>query len=46
MVLEARGIAVPEDVRQRIVGATDLEELDRLLRRAVSVASAADLLGS
>ncbi|MBI4705674.1 MAG: hypothetical protein HY744_31670 [Deltaproteobacteria bacterium] len=44
-VLEARGLDVPAALRQRLGGCTDLAQLDEWLRRAVTVASAAELLG-
>lgn len=42
-VLDARGIAVPDDVRERIAACTDVEQLDIWVRAAVTVASAEDL---
>lgn len=45
MVLDARGIEVPEEVRARIAGCADLEQLDRWLRRAATAGSAQDLFG-
>ena len=42
-VLEARGLDVPTDVRERIVGSTDLAELDRWIRRAAVVGEAREL---
>ncbi len=44
-VLDARGIAVPDDLRARIEGCRDLDRLDAMLRRAVTASSAADLDG-
>jgi hypothetical protein len=44
-VLAARGMDVPDDVRARIVACTDLELLDAWLKRAVTAASAADVVG-
>ena len=38
-VLEARGFAVPDALRQRIFGCTELSELDAWLAKAVSCAS-------
>ncbi|MBI4706034.1 MAG: hypothetical protein HY744_33490, partial [Deltaproteobacteria bacterium] len=43
-VLEARGLDVPAALRQRLGGCTDLAQLDEWLRRAVTIASAAELL--
>jgi hypothetical protein len=42
-VLDSRGIEVPDEARARIIGCTDLEQLDTWLRRAVTAASAGDL---
>jgi hypothetical protein len=42
-VLEARTIAVPDEVRQRVQASTDLDELDQWLRRAAVVGSAAEI---
>lgn len=42
-VLDARGIAVPDDLRARIAGCRDLDRLDAWLRRVAVVESAADL---
>ncbi|MCG5053704.1 MAG: hypothetical protein KA712_12145 [Myxococcales bacterium] len=39
-VLEARGFSVSPDLRRRIFGCTDLEQLGRWLRAAVTAASA------
>lgn len=43
-VLRARGIAVPEAVRERIEAEKDPARLERWLERAIVVASAADVL--
>lgn len=43
-VLEARGVAVPDDVRDRILGCTDLGQLDRWLRRALTATTAEDVV--
>jgi len=43
-VLAARGLEVPEDVRARITACLDLERLDRWLRRAVTAASAEEVV--
>ncbi|WP_437756213.1 hypothetical protein [Sorangium sp. So ce1389] len=45
-VLEARGLEVPADVRQRVLENTDLAELDRWLRRAAVVSDARELLAT
>ncbi|WP_285761001.1 hypothetical protein [Nocardiopsis ansamitocini] len=42
-ILDARGIAVPEPVRERITSCTDPDELTLWLRRAITAATAADL---
>jgi hypothetical protein len=42
-VLEARGIGVTDEVRARITGCRDLDQLDGWVRRAVTVDSAHDL---
>jgi hypothetical protein len=42
-VIEARGLPVAEDIRARILKSSDLAELDRWLRRAVSLRSASEL---
>jgi hypothetical protein len=43
MVLDARGIEVPDEIRARVTDCADLDQLDRWLRRAVTAASAHDL---
>ena len=42
-VFDARGIAVSDEHRERILGCTDIETLKRWLRSSVTVASADDL---
>jgi hypothetical protein len=42
-VLGARGIAVPDHVRARITGCTDLEQLDTWVRRAATASTVDDL---
>jgi hypothetical protein len=44
-VLEARGLAIPDDVRQRVTASTNLAELRRWLRRAAVVSSAREIFG-
>lgn len=44
VVLEARDITVPDDVRERIEACTDPRTLDRWIRRAVTVATADELV--
>ncbi|WP_437763161.1 hypothetical protein WMF27_42495 [Sorangium sp. So ce281] len=45
-VLEARGLEVPVEVRERVLASTDLDELDRWIRRAVIISDAQDLLAT
>lgn len=42
-VIDARGVPVTEDVRLRILGCTDVEQLDDWMRRAATATAAADL---
>jgi hypothetical protein len=44
-VLEARGLEISPEIRDRISDCTDLEVLERWVRRAVTVASAEELFG-
>ncbi|WP_437721833.1 hypothetical protein [Sorangium sp. So ce861] len=46
VVLEARGLEVPADVRERVLVSTDVAELDRWLRRAAVVSDARELLAT
>lgn len=41
--LDARGLVVSDDQRQRILGCTDLEQLDKWVRRAATVSSTDEL---
>lgn len=41
--LEARGIGVPDDARERIMRCTDLDQLETWVRRAVTVSTVEDL---
>jgi hypothetical protein len=43
LVLEERGIEVPDDVRARITDCTDLETLRTWLRRSLTATTAGDL---
>lgn len=43
MVLEARGIVLDADERERVLASRDLDELDRWLRRAPTVTRASEL---
>jgi hypothetical protein len=45
-VLEARGLAVSEAQRARILGCTDVEQLERWVRRAVTVKTTGSLLAT
>lgn len=45
-VLDARGIAVSEEQKARILACTDIAVLDRWIRRAVSVSSTEELFAS
>jgi hypothetical protein len=42
--LEARGLEIPAEVRERVLASTDLAELDRWIRRATVVSDASELL--
>jgi ketopantoate reductase len=42
-LLKARGIAVPDDVREEILGCTDLTQLDAWLLRAASASTIEDV---
>ncbi|WP_438016946.1 hypothetical protein WMF18_40160 [Sorangium sp. So ce315] len=44
--LEARGLEVPAEVRERVLASTDIAELDRWIRRAASVGDARELLAT
>ncbi|WP_437879134.1 hypothetical protein [Sorangium sp. So ce513] len=44
--LEARGLEVPAEVRERVLASTDLAELDRWIRRAASVGDARELFAT
>jgi hypothetical protein len=41
--LDARGIAVPDDIRARIAACTDLDQLDTWIRRAATAHKIQDL---
>ncbi|WP_437959433.1 hypothetical protein WME76_07130 [Sorangium sp. So ce119] len=43
-LLDARGLKVPAEVRERVLASTDLAELDRWIRRAAVVSDARELL--
>ncbi|WP_043602849.1 MULTISPECIES: hypothetical protein [Protofrankia] len=43
-VLDTRGVPVPDAVREKILASTDLAQLDVWLRRAVTAATAADVI--
>jgi hypothetical protein len=42
-ILDARGIAVPDEIRARISGCTDLDQLDVWIRRAATADKIQDL---
>ncbi|MBB4931898.1 hypothetical protein F4561_002718 [Lipingzhangella halophila] len=42
-ILRARGVPVPEEARERIMGCSDLEQLDTWLKRALTATSTDDL---
>ncbi|WP_437315737.1 hypothetical protein [Sorangium sp. So ce385] len=44
--LEARGLEIPAEVRERVLASTDLAELDRWIRRAAIIADARELLAA
>ncbi|TDD91431.1 hypothetical protein E1293_02275 [Actinomadura darangshiensis] len=44
LVLDARGISVPNDVRERICECSDTDQLERWLQRAATITSAEELL--
>lgn len=41
--LEARGIVVPDDARERIMRCTDLDQLETWVRQAVTVSTVEEL---
>jgi hypothetical protein len=43
-VLDARGVAVTADIRDRILDCTDVDQLDTWLRRAGTAATAGDVI--
>ena len=43
LVLKARGLAVSEDARQRMLACQDIAQLDRRVERAATVSDAAEL---
>ncbi|WP_437304833.1 hypothetical protein [Sorangium sp. So ce388] len=45
-ILEARGLDVPAEVRERVLASTDVDELDRWVRRAAVVSDTRELLGT
>jgi hypothetical protein len=44
LMLEARGIAVPDEVRERVTNCTDTDQLERWAKRAAVIDNAEDLL--
>ncbi|WP_437748120.1 hypothetical protein WMF39_45405 [Sorangium sp. So ce1504] len=45
-ILEARGLEVPAEVRERVLASTDIDELDRWIRRAAVISDAQELLAT
>lgn len=45
-ILDRRGVAVPDDVRARIVASTDLEQLETWTDRALGAATIEDVVGN
>ncbi|MGK3985487.1 hypothetical protein WME99_20750 [Sorangium sp. So ce136] len=43
-ILEARGLDVPTEVRERVLASADIDELDRWVRRAAVVSDTRELL--
>jgi hypothetical protein len=43
-VLEARGVSVPEEIRDEILGCADLPQLDTWLRRASAATTIEDVV--
>lgn len=43
-VLDARGVPVPEAIREQILACTDLTQLDTWLRRATTATTADDVI--
>lgn len=44
LVLEGRGVGVPDGVREQIADCTDLDQLDAWLRRAVTATTAEEVV--
>ncbi|MFI0404271.1 hypothetical protein [Actinomadura sp. 3N508] len=45
IVLEARGVAVSDDVRARVKGCTDIEQLERWVKLAAVIDPAEEFVG-
>jgi len=43
-VLDRRGVAVPDDVRDQVLECSDAKQLDTWLGRAITAATAADVI--
>ncbi|MBO2463294.1 hypothetical protein J4709_37585 [Actinomadura sp. LCR2-06] len=43
LVLDARGLSVPDSVRERVTGCTDTDQLERWVRRAAVIDRAEQL---
>jgi hypothetical protein len=46
MVLKARGVRLPDEVRERIMSCTDLDQLERWLQRAITATAVGELFDS
>ncbi|TDB86093.1 hypothetical protein E1266_34685 [Actinomadura sp. 7K534] len=44
LVLGARGITVPNEIRERVTNCTDIDQLERWVQRAAVIDKAEDLL--
>ncbi len=44
-VLRVRGLDVPDEIRERITGCSDLDQLDRWLEQAITADSVHELIG-
>jgi hypothetical protein len=44
--LDARGLEVPAEVREHVLASTDIDELDRWIRRAAVISDARELLAT
>jgi hypothetical protein len=44
LMLESRGVAIPDDIRERVTKCTDIDQLERWAKRAAVIDDARDLL--